>query len=712
MAWNNNNQPAEADSARPLISMFAIVMDTETTGLDTARDRIVQIGAVKLAHGSLLENDVFDRLVNPGIPIPPTSTAIHAITDQDVANAPAFEDCFADYESWAGPGLLVGYSIGFDIAVIKAECARIGRVWTPPRSLDVRHLVQLVYPGLFEITLESVASWLELDIRNRHTGLGDAFAAAHIFQALVPLLAKKGIFTLAEAERAVAGLSNRIRGEVSAGWHDMATGPAPGADPILAAIDSFPYRHRVGDLMHAPPVFVTPASSISSALDTMIGKGISSVFVKPAKTGAPPGILTERDLLRALKDQGGKLLTRKVGTHCVTPLVSVAEDEFVYKAISLMASRGFRHLGVHDKTGDIVGALSARDLLRQRSQDAYVLGQGMADASTPAQLARIWPELASVARGLVAEQVDGREVAAIISRELCGLTRKACIIAEREMADAGKGPPPVPYTMLVLGSGGRGESLLAMDQDNAIIFENGAPGSPADIWFAELGNRVADILDSVGVPYCDGGIMASNADWRMDVEGWREMVASWISRSRPEDIMNSDTFFDCRAVHGKLSLLDQVRVPALDAAGGSTNFLKLMALNAPEIRPMIGWFGRFKLKDGRMDLKRGGLMPIFSTARLLAIKYGSSALSTPERLSDIRGHLEATAHVTDNLVEAHRLILEAILHQQLCDIEAGIRPSNSIDPANLTALNRQELKWALEQVSAIPDLLGNPQGQV
>ncbi len=712
MAWNNNNRPAEADSARPLMSMSAVVMDTETTGLDTAKDRIVQIGAVKLVHGKLIEGELFDSLVNPGIPIPPASTEIHGITDQDVAGAPVLENCFRDYQSWAGLGLLVGYSIGFDIAVIKAEHARLGSSWTPPRSLDVRHLVQLVAPGHLYNSLESVAAWLGLDIENRHTGLGDAIATAHIFQALIPHLAGKSIFTLAEAERAVAGLSTRISGEVSAGWHDMAAGRAANADPILARIDSFPYRHRVGDLMQSPPVFVAATSRISNALDTMIDKGISSVFVKSAKPDAPPGILTERDLLRALKNQGVKLLTQKVGTHCVTPLISVEKSEFVYKAISLMASRGFRHLGVHDESGDIVGALSARDLLRQRSQDAYVLGQEIAHATTPAQLARIWPELASVARGLVAEDVDGREVAAIISRELRGLTRKACIIAEREMAEVGKGAPPVPYAMLVLGSGGRGESLLAMDQDNAIVFETGAPGGPADDWFAELGKRVSYILDSVGVPYCNGGIMASNADWRMDVDGWRERVASWISRSKPEDIMHSDIFFDCSAVHGQLSLLDQVRPSALDAAGKSVNFLKLMAMNASEIRPMIGWFGRFKLKDGRLDLKRGGLMPIFSTARLLAVKYGSSARSTPKRLEAIRAHLEATAHVADNLMEAHRLFLEAILNQQLRDVEAGIRPSNNVDPATLSALDRQDLKWALEQVSAIPDLLGNPRGAV
>ena len=712
MAWNRNNQPAETQSASPLMSLSAIIMDTETTGLDTAKDRVVQIGAIKMVLGKVLDDDPFDLLVNPGIPIPAMSSAIHHIMDEDVRTAPSFEASFCDYQSWAGTGLLVGYSIGFDIAIIKAEFSRLERNWTPPRSLDVRHLVQIISPPLPDKSLETVATWLGLEIENRHNALGDAIATAQVYKALIPHLAKKGIFTLAEAERAVAGLTTQISGEVSAGWHDMAASSKAKVDPLLAAIDSFPYRHRVGDLMHTPPIFVDANSNVNAALDLMISNGISSVFVRPEKPNSDTGILTERDLLRALQDQGAKLLQQKVSRHCVTPLISVEKDEFVYKAISLMASRGFRHLGIHEAGGEIIGALSARDLLRQRSQDAYVLGQGIADAKTPEQLSRIWPELSSVASGLLGEDVDGREVAAVISRELRGLTRKACIIAEQEMAASGKGSAPVPYTMLVLGSGGRGESLLAMDQDNAIIFEKGEPGGDEDQWFAELGQRVADILDLVGVPYCKGGIMASNPEWRMDVDGWRDHVASWITRSKPEDIMNSDIFFDCRAVHGDLSLLDQVRGPAMDAAGGSTNFLKLMAMNIADIPQMTGWFGRFKLIDGRMDLKRGGLMPACATARLLAIKYGSQALSTPDRLVDVRKHLGATAHVANDLIEAHRLILDAILCQQLLDLEDGIRPGNKVDPATFSSFERQELKWALEKISNVPDLLGNPSGTV
>ena len=210
-----------------------------------------------------------------------------------------------------------------------------------------------------------------------------------------------------------------------------------------------------------------------------------------------------------------------------------------------MSSNRIRHLAVNNGSGEIVGALGVSHLLRQRSQDAYILDDEIEESTTRESLGEVWSHLADVTRGLVAEEVDSRDIAAIISRELRALTKKACVIAEREMLDAGEGEPPVDYCMIVLGSGGRGESLLAMDQDNAIIFENGAPGSETDKWFEALGKRVADILNIVGVPYCDGGIMGSNAEWRMEMDGWRQKIETWLTRSNTKDTLNSDIFFDC-----------------------------------------------------------------------------------------------------------------------------------------------------------------------
>ncbi|HRD76564.1 MAG TPA: 3'-5' exonuclease, partial [Hyphomicrobiaceae bacterium] len=72
----------------PLVALDVVVLDTETTGLDAAAARIVQVGAVRMRAGAIVAGDTFDRLVNPGVPIPKATTAIHGLADEDVQDAP------------------------------------------------------------------------------------------------------------------------------------------------------------------------------------------------------------------------------------------------------------------------------------------------------------------------------------------------------------------------------------------------------------------------------------------------------------------------------------------------------------------------------------------------------------------------------------------------------------------------------------------------
>ncbi|MGI9501165.1 MAG: 3'-5' exonuclease, partial [Geminicoccaceae bacterium] len=176
--------PDPSQSALPLGSIQAIVLDTETTGLSTASDRIVQIGAVRLVAGKIDHEDIFDRLINPGMPIPPPSTAIHGIDDRDVADAEGFAEIMPAFATWAGRQLVLGYAIGFDLALLQAAHRRTGLPWNPPRSLDIAHLVQLVAPALPSTDLEAAAAWLGIEVRDRHRALGDALITAEIFLAL------------------------------------------------------------------------------------------------------------------------------------------------------------------------------------------------------------------------------------------------------------------------------------------------------------------------------------------------------------------------------------------------------------------------------------------------------------------------------------------------------------------------------------------------
>src|SRR5690606_28562600 len=157
---------------------------------------------------------------------------------------------------------------------------------------------------------------------------------------------------------------------------------------------------------------------------------------------------------------------KAIGSIASRPLTSVPAEAFVYRAIGRMDRLRTRHHGVADASGDVTGALTVRDRLRLRARAAATLAVEADPAAAVHELGQAWSTLPAVARGLLDEGIEARDVSAIISRELGALTRRAGQIAERRMREAGKGDPPVSYALLVLGSAGRGESLLAMDQDN------------------------------------------------------------------------------------------------------------------------------------------------------------------------------------------------------------------------------------------------------
>jgi CBS domain-containing protein len=704
---------ADRTSATPLLALDAVALDTETTSLDARVARVVEVGAVRLTSGRLSEDDTFRSLINPGIPIPPVSTGVHGIDGDKVRDAPAFAKIWPSISDYIGGSVVVGHSIGYDLAILANETGRAGVAFSRPRTLDVQLLAQIVEPGLAGYSLDSLAAWLGVKALDRHSALGDAMTAARIFVALVPKLREGNIRTLAEAEAACTKLTAALEEQHRAGWSEPVLAPSRAdSERVLARLDSYPYRHRVRELMSSPPLFIAADAPLEEALRVMTDSRISSLFVTPPGKkpeagpflGVESGIVTERDLLRAIRKDAAGAFAKPVGSIASRPLTSVPAEAFVYRAIGRMDRLRIRHLGVVDDSGYVAGALTARDLLRLRARDAVTLGDEIDEANDVHELGQAWSTLPAVARGLLDEGIEARDVSAIVSRELGALTRRAGQIAERRMRETGKGDPPVRYALLVLGSAGRGESLLAMDQDNAIVFEKGDSDGPEDKWFAELGTHVADILHEVGVPYCTGGVMAKNAQWRGSIARWRERLQHWIGRSDPEDLLAVDIFFDFRAVYGDGALAAALWRDAYALAKGRIGFAKLLAEAGGKFEPPFGWFG-LNTEHGRIDLKRGGLFVIVTTARVLAIVHGIAEHSTKARIENVRSLGLGSESDLSAMIETQRVVLSAILDQQLADIAAGRPPSNKVEVKRLSRDDQIRLKDALASIKHTGEML-------
>jgi len=274
------------------------------------------------------------------------------------------------------------------------------------------------------------------------------------------------------------------------------------------------------------------------------------------------------------------------------------------------------------------------------------------------------------------------------------------------MRQEGLGAPPVPYAVLVLGSAGRGESQLAADQDNAIVYAEGAEGGPEDRYFEQLAIRMNETLDAAGVPLCKGGVMAKNRAWRKSVADWRATIDKWMTGERASHLLNVDIFFDAVPVHGEAALADAVWAHAYDRAHRAIDFQNLLIEAARERDHPFTIFGRFRVDEkGRIDLKKYGLMPTFTAARVLSIRHDVRARSSAERLRGVAAKGAASPAAVESIIDAQRALLASVLAQQLVDTEAGVPLSTRIVPGRLDKAHKARLKVALNAVDAALELV-------
>lgn len=222
--------PPEGRVAAPETSLDDLpwlCLDTETTGLDVAKERVLSIGAVR-GHGRrLYAHIVFDDLVNPRMPIPPRSTAVHGLTDTMVEGADPFAQVQARLRPLLEGCAIVGHNVAFDLAIMQAECRRNGIRWQPGPSLDTFALAALLLPEQESFTLDRLAEELDVEVRGRHTALGDSLVTAEVYLKLVPRLHARGIHTLGAALQFCARASAIRQQERTSRWGTH--GDEPGA---------------------------------------------------------------------------------------------------------------------------------------------------------------------------------------------------------------------------------------------------------------------------------------------------------------------------------------------------------------------------------------------------------------------------------------------------------------------------------------------------
>ncbi len=180
----------------PLRDLTYVVFDTETTGFLPNKDEVVQIGALRVVNGQQAPGEVLDILVNPGRPIPASSTAVHRITDAMVKDAPDMVQAGRRFHSFARDAVLVAHNAPFDLSFFHRYAPRIGVKFDHP-VLDTVLLSAILFGITEGHTLDELAKRLGITLldEHRHTAVGDAIATRDIFLRMIPMLEARGLTT-------------------------------------------------------------------------------------------------------------------------------------------------------------------------------------------------------------------------------------------------------------------------------------------------------------------------------------------------------------------------------------------------------------------------------------------------------------------------------------------------------------------------------------
>ena len=520
---------------------------------------------------------------------------------------------------------------------------------------------------------------------------GDSPDAVVLEDCLYYELGDDALHSLAAANEEIAAIQKS--GQKAVAETATQQGRRSTESTVQHAADKPVYIQRVRDTMSNVVISVAPDTSIRDAARLMNQHNISSLLIEDDRRLV--GIITDRDFrIRVLAE--GVPDNEPVRRVMTCDPMSIDLNTELHDAQLKMMAEGVRHLPVMDEQA-LVGMISQTDILRANNIEPVSLNFAINRAASVSELRVIARGIPPLIVKMVERDTLAVEVGKILTTLSDGLTRRLIKLAENRY-----GNPPCEYAWLAFGSQARQELALGSDQDNALLLPDSIGENDRE-YFDKFAAFINDALDLCGMPYCPGGIMAKNKQWRLSLSQWIRTFAKWIEEPSPKAVMHSSIFFDMRGIYGNAEFVAELQAEVLDRARKNTIFLAMLCDNALLHSPPLGFFKTFVLEsDGEhnntLNLKKRGTIPIVDIARMYALSVGNDTLNTIERLQAVHRAGVMSREMSESLIDAHEFIAGLRLDAQGKRYAAGHKADNYLDPTELSPLLRHQLKDAFNIV--------------
>ena len=462
-------------------------------------------------------------------------------------------------------------------------------------------------------------------------------------------------------------------------------------------------RTRLGDFKIDNPVSIAPEASIREAAELMEQHRVSSLLI--TGDGGLSGIVTDRDLRGRVVAKGLDSSLPVSGIMTPNPR-TVTSETLAFEAMIIMAEMRIHHIPIVDE-GELTGIVTTADVMRLLRHDPIYLTADLSRRNSPEELRNAYSQASEVAVRFIERGASSEETSGIMTIAADALARRLLKLGEDRL-----GPPPVPYTFVVLGSQGRREMGLASDQDNAMVLSDDYVEAEHGEYFAELSSYVCNGLDTAGQVLCPGDMMASNPQWRMTVSQWIDTFHVWVTAPEPDALLHAQTFFDFRGIWGDIGLGDTVHNNAVGMARGARRMHAHMAALAARREPPLGFFrGLVVDRSGEyantLNVKKGGTAGIVQMARLFALSSGVTALGTRRRLLDAAAAGGVSAKGAQDLVDAFDYLSSITLRHQSLQLRENVTPDYQIDPNRLGKMDREHLRDSFQIIKDMQNALAS-----
>ncbi|MCA1320251.1 DUF294 nucleotidyltransferase-like domain-containing protein [Bacillus tianshenii] len=431
---------------------------------------------------------------------------------------------------------------------------------------------------------------------------------------------------------------------------------------------------------------------------------IQTVAKKLSETNQTAAVITENNELQGIITMhdfvnrvitNGKNLTDPVHTVMTPNPITIEHTAYFYESITTMLLHGIKHLPVTDNK-QTVGIVTLTELLQIKSAN-FLKGTTEISTTNIETLPTLKTALYSTLGTMLQQQVPTLHALDVMNTLYDQLIQRCIELAIEEMSPT---DAPARFCFYLMGSAGRREQFLLTDQDHFLVYEDDSKKE----YFEQLSEKIVANLEHAGYKRCPGDMMASNPQWRGDLQQWESRIREWVLHATNDRLLLAQNFFSYRLIYGDDILHEQFKASIEQSLDRAKIFLyRLSQLERENPIPALEQPIRsiFRMQKKTIDLKKHILFPYHHSLQILALMNGVTYGTPIEKIDQLHEKKILSNSFQKDLKASIESILDYYVKNRWNQHQKGEALTSTLDLTKLTTREKEELMLSIRLIKEL-----------